>query len=107
MASITAHVATAIAVDTFWAPLVTSALEHYLVDTLLGPQTGLLATVARLLLCVQSLSFVSIIQRRMFGGRAYTLENKHVLVTGGSQGLGLDIARQCLKQGARVTVVVS
>lgn len=35
----------------------------------------------------------------------YSYKGKHVLVTGGSSGIGLEIARECLKKGARVTIV--
>lgn len=34
----------------------------------------------------------------------FSLANKHVFLTGGSSGIGLEIARQFVEQGARVTV---
>jgi NAD(P)-dependent dehydrogenase (short-subunit alcohol dehydrogenase family) len=36
--------------------------------------------------------------------REYDLQNKAVLITGGSRGLGLVMARQLLQQGARVAI---
>ncbi|KNC80429.1 hypothetical protein SARC_07217 [Sphaeroforma arctica JP610] len=35
----------------------------------------------------------------------FDVDNKHVLITGGSEGLGLAFARVCLKLGANVTIV--
>eukprot|EP00930_Biecheleria_cincta_P007495 TRINITY_DN108715_c0_g1_i1.p1 TRINITY_DN108715_c0_g1~~TRINITY_DN108715_c0_g1_i1.p1 ORF type:complete len:368 (+),score=59.38 TRINITY_DN108715_c0_g1_i1:98-1105(+) len=34
-----------------------------------------------------------------------TVSGKHVLITGGSQGLGLALAKLCFQQGAKVTIV--
>lgn len=34
-----------------------------------------------------------------------SVEGKHVLITGGSQGLGLALAKLCHQQGASVTIV--
>lgn len=38
-------------------------------------------------------------------GREYRFEGKHVLITGGSRGLGLALARRFLQQGASVTLL--
>jgi NAD(P)-dependent dehydrogenase (short-subunit alcohol dehydrogenase family) len=37
-------------------------------------------------------------------GMSYGLEEKVVVVTGGSRGIGLDLARNFLAQGARVVI---
>ncbi|MFA4834425.1 MAG: SDR family NAD(P)-dependent oxidoreductase, partial [Patescibacteria group bacterium] len=37
-------------------------------------------------------------------GIAYDLEGKVVVVTGGSRGIGLELARNFLEQGARVVI---
>lgn len=34
-----------------------------------------------------------------------SLQDKHVLITGGGAGIGLCIAKQCVQQGARVTLL--
>src|SRR5437879_4914962 len=44
---------------------------------------------------------VRAIQRRM---RYFGLEGKTVVITGGSRGLGLVLARQMLQEGARVAI---
>lgn len=35
----------------------------------------------------------------------FVLNGKHVFITGGSEGLGLSIAKQCFMRGATVTIV--
>src|SRR5688572_29039205 len=42
--------------------------------------------------------------RLLRSGRAYDLRGKTVLVTGGSRGLGLVLARELAHQGARVVI---
>lgn len=37
--------------------------------------------------------------------QAYTFHGKHVLITGGCNGIGLCLARLALERGARVTLV--
>lgn len=41
---------------------------------------------------------------RRWGPRGYSLREKTVLITGGSRGLGLALARQMLREGARVAI---
>lgn len=37
--------------------------------------------------------------------RSFDYKNKHVMVTGGSSGIGLELAKEYLKRGAKVTIV--
>lgn len=37
--------------------------------------------------------------------RRFSVRNKHVLITGGSSGIGLSIAREVVERGARVTIL--
>jgi NAD(P)-dependent dehydrogenase (short-subunit alcohol dehydrogenase family) len=41
---------------------------------------------------------------RMLARARYPLADRNVLITGGSRGLGLELARQALRQGARVAI---
>ena len=58
--------------------------------------------------------FTSIVAKELLGKAGtwlihridrFDLKGKHALVTGGSRGLGLEIARRLLEKGARVTIV--
>jgi short-subunit dehydrogenase len=43
--------------------------------------------------------------RKLKGARRYTLRNKNVVITGGSRGLGLALAREFLRRGAKVALL--
>jgi NAD(P)-dependent dehydrogenase (short-subunit alcohol dehydrogenase family) len=43
--------------------------------------------------------------RRLSGPAALALQGRHVLVTGGSSGIGEAVAVLCVSQGAKVTLV--
>ena len=47
---------------------------------------------------------VSLWAARKWGPRGYSLRGKTVLITGGSRGLGLALARQMAREGARVAI---
>jgi 3-dehydrosphinganine reductase len=41
---------------------------------------------------------------RFFGGQQWDVHGKHILITGGSQGLGLALAKLVASKGADVTI---
>ncbi|XP_063931665.1 uncharacterized protein LOC135143687 [Zophobas morio] len=43
--------------------------------------------------------------KRYFSSSEFQVKNKHVLITGGSSGLGFSFAKLCVKNGANVTIV--
>jgi NAD(P)-dependent dehydrogenase (short-subunit alcohol dehydrogenase family) len=83
----------------------TPFLEVQLARYFAEPHLNTVVTVFAVLLAIQSLSVVAYIKSIVDGLGNYSVANKHVLITGGSQGLGLSLAKLCLKQGARVTIV--
>jgi hypothetical protein len=94
--------------DTFAYPVAATFFAHHLQDTIMQDFVGALSVTVRFLLVLQTLSLVGIAKGRLTGpsSQGYTLRGKHVVVTGGSEGLGLCTARHCLAQGAKVTLVV-
>jgi short-subunit dehydrogenase len=57
-------------------------------------------------LIASSLAYLAFRNPRKTGGRsAYNLSNKIVVITGGSRGLGLALARQFISEGARVALL--
>jgi len=92
--------------DVYGTPLISSATKHYLDGTMLGARIDSIVILLRITLAIQTISIVLFIKRKFVGPAPYDFRNKHVLITGGSQGLGYCIALQCLQQGARVTIVV-
>ena len=46
-----------------------------------------------------------VIFSRMFWKKKYNWEGKHVLITGGSKGIGYAIARACVQKGCNVTIL--
>lgn len=46
-----------------------------------------------------------IICHRMFWKKKYNWEGRHVLITGGSKGIGYAIARACVQKGCSVTIL--
>jgi 3-dehydrosphinganine reductase len=57
------------------------------------------------LLCVVALGVFSDVVRRFFFLPKKSFADRHVLVTGGSQGIGRSLAAQLLRRGARVTIL--
>ena len=98
--------AAVLATDWYAAPFVGSVLREHLAGTVIGNYVDGIVLFCRFILLLQTLSLVVFLKRLLAGARAYSLQNKHVVITGGSQGLGMSIARQCLARGAKVTLVV-
>lgn len=48
---------------------------------------------------------IGVLAAKLMANRTFDLENKSVLVTGGSKGIGRDIALSFAKNGAKVVVV--
>ncbi|PYQ98531.1 MAG: hypothetical protein DMF97_12445, partial [Acidobacteria bacterium] len=46
----------------------------------------------------------ALVARRFRSGRAIQFQNRSVLITGGSRGLGLLLARELGREGARLTL---
>mmetsp|Transcript_6924 Transcript_6924/g.11550 ORF Transcript_6924/g.11550 Transcript_6924/m.11550 type:complete len:330 (+) Transcript_6924:30-1019(+) len=52
---------------------------------------------------VGSVLLIALVSRIL--ARRFSYANKHILVTGGSSGIGLEVSREYLKLGARVTIM--
>ncbi len=94
--------------DHFAYPVAAEFFARCLQDTIVQDFVGALSGAVRFLLVLQTLSLVGMVKGRITGPSSdgYTLRGKHVVVTGGSEGLGICTARHCLAQGAKVTLVV-
>lgn len=59
----------------------------------------------RVLLCVASIIFIAWLVLRLIRTARYSLRDKVVLITGGSRGLGLVLARQICAAGGKVALI--
>ena len=77
---------------------------NWAISVLLG-SLGLTGSLAEtiLLLIVASLMYIILIPS-LFKAK-YDLHGKHVLITGGSSGIGLEVAKQYISRGASVTIM--
>ena len=104
--SVAVSIAVVVAVDAYGTPVLEDVFQTYLAETLVGPYLGQLVIVTRVIMAVQSLTLIQFLHGLVSRER-YSVSGKHVVITGGSQGLGLCLARHCLTKGAKVTIVVS
>lgn len=61
--------------------------------------------LAAIVIAVVAITIVLAVVMGCFGSKPLSFEGRHVLITGGSTGIGLALAKECVKQGASVTVV--
>src|SRR5882724_995271 len=59
----------------------------------------------RVLLCVAAIIFIAWLVLRLIRKGRYSLRDKVVLITGGSRGLGLVLARQICAAGGKVALI--
>lgn len=65
-----------------------------------------MATRTNLKIIVATAAISAVVLRQLFSRRKhYSLSGKNVVITGGSRGLGLVLARECLSRGASVAIL--